>query len=87
MTNAHLVYVQSNSTDESCGQLFYDNGAEIGHVYQEVDGYWVFQPDPGKGYMNEFLLRVVADKLEEMNKEWHEEIMRTLCTVKPSPQP
>lgn len=54
---------------------FYDvsfhNGKKLGSFYMEVDGYYVFNPDmENGGYWNEYSLKLIIQKLEELNKEW-----------------
>jgi len=47
--------------------------SHLGYFYTEIDGFWVFKVKQ-QGYWNEFSLRMIADKLEEMNKPYNEEI-------------
>jgi hypothetical protein len=47
--------------------------SHLGYFYTEIDGFWVFSVEQ-QGYWNEFSLRMIADKLEEMNKPYNEEI-------------
>jgi hypothetical protein len=49
------------------------NGRHLGYIYIEVDGFWVFNPY-GDGYWSEFILRMIADKLEELNKSHNDKI-------------
>ena len=42
-------------------------------VYREVDGYMVYWPK-GCGFMTAPMLRVIADYLDENNKEWSDKI-------------
>lgn len=47
--------------------FFYDNGKYLGFAYKEIDGYYVFE-QKGSGFWTSYSLRMVADKLEELNK-------------------
>jgi hypothetical protein len=51
--------------------VFFHNGKKLGSFYMEVDGYFVFQPDPtNEGYWSEYSLKLIIQKLEDLNKEW-----------------
>lgn len=54
--------------------VFYENGVLLGILYREVDGYFVFQPEPGGGAWSGHVLQAIADKIEELNKPWDLEI-------------
>lgn len=56
----------------------FTNGKLLGEFYREVDGYYVFDPESGSGYWPEWLLRALADELEELNKEWNEQVEREI---------
>ena len=49
---------------------------DIGYIYMEVDGYWVFMPKTGQGHWDSYSLRAIADKLDELNKPWDDKIKR-----------
>lgn len=55
------------------GRLLYRSGTDLGSCYQEVDGYYVWVPE-GNGAWDTYSLRLIANFLEEINKEWDEEI-------------
>jgi hypothetical protein len=46
------------------------------HIYQEVDGFYYYDPPPNGGCYPAHILRTIADKLDEMNKPWQEQIER-----------
>ena len=46
-------------------------------IYQEVDGFYYYDP-PGHGSYAAHTLRAIADKLDEMNKPWSDQIEREL---------
>ena len=56
------------------GRLIYGDKVDIGSVYREVDGYMVYVPNDNSGFFNEYTLRMIADFLEEQNKEWDDKI-------------
>lgn len=41
-----------------------------GHIEMAEDGYQVFWPCTGDGFWEAHYLREIADKLDELNKEW-----------------
>lgn len=56
----------------------------VGELYAEADGFYVFDPIVGRtGYWPEWMLRSIADKLQEVNKEWQEEITKALAAIPP----
>ena len=60
-------------------RAYWENSALIGEVYREVDGYYVFWPVWSGGSWSEGFCRSMADKLQELNKDWHEQVCRDLC--------
>lgn len=48
-------------------------------IYQEVDGFYYYDPYPlGAGSYSAHTLREIADKLDELNKPWSDQIDREL---------
>ena len=45
-------------------------GTVVGEFYIEVDGYWKFEPNPGPGYWDEYMLMTILCKLRKLNIEW-----------------
>ena len=64
-----LLKTESNSRYE-----VYFNGQHLGYFYLEIDGLYVFIPKSDIGYWNEFSLRMIVDKLEELNKQHNDRI-------------
>lgn len=57
------------------GRLYYTNGAYIGEVYVEVDGYWVWvAPEPSTGCWSSGVLKEIAEFLDELNGPWDKEV-------------
>ena len=61
--------------------VYFDNGVLLGEFYAEVDGYYVFTPKLRGGFWKSYVLRTIADKLDELNKEWDEQIKRELLDI------
>lgn len=60
--------------NEDKKDLYFNDMTYIGYVYQEVDGFYVYQPNDKGGVFNEYSLRLIADTLKELNKDWNEHI-------------
>jgi hypothetical protein len=44
-------------------------------LYVELDGYWVYAPNKEwQGFVEAWFLREIADKLDDLNKEWDDSI-------------
>lgn len=52
------------------------DGVAIGECYREVDGYLVWVPPERQGSWDAYGLRLVADFLDEANREWDETLRR-----------
>ena len=65
--------VELKKHEDSSSLEVYIRSQKVGLFYFEVDGFWVFNP-VGTGYWNEFSLRLIADRLEELNKSWNEQL-------------
>jgi hypothetical protein len=65
--------VELKKHEDSSSLDVYIGSQKVGLFYLEVDGFWVFNPI-GTGYWNECSLRLIADKLEELNKSWNEQL-------------
>lgn len=55
--------------------LFFQNGVKMGQILRKEDGFYDFWPELRGGYWPAYVLRAIADMLDDMNKEWHEQIM------------
>ena len=69
----HLTAIDGNTRFK----VFYQT-SELGLIYMEVDGFYVFLPLDNSGSFNEFSLRLIADKLEELNYDWNKYLEETL---------
>ena len=61
-------------TESDARYEVYLNTQHLGYFYMEVDGFYVFIPRGHIGFWNEFSLRMIADKLEELNTSHNENI-------------
>jgi hypothetical protein len=55
-------------------ELYFEDRVHIGNVYQEVDGFYVFDPKREGGVWQAHSLREIADILDNLNKPWEEHI-------------
>ena len=51
-------------------KLYHENGVELGDVLAKEDGYYDFWPILNGGCWPSYLLRAIADLLDEKNKVW-----------------
>lgn len=63
-------------------RVFYENGVFLGEYVMDVDGFWYFWPDQSKGgHWGPDVLRALADKIDEMDKPWRDQINKELAEV------
>lgn len=55
------------------------NDITLGELYQECNGYYVFESAKGKeGYWTAWILHEIADHLDFLNCEWDRQILQYL---------
>lgn len=54
--------------------VIYVNGVNLGELYVEIDGYYVYWPSPRNGFWESHAMREIADKLDELNADWDRSI-------------
>jgi len=60
-------------------RAYWENGAPLGDVFKGVDGYYVWWPENHKsGCYDQHFLHCMAEKLKELNAEWHEQVCRAM---------
>lgn len=52
----------------------YYNGVHIGEFVMMEDGYYHYWPVKGEGCWGAYAMRAVADKLDELNKPWDDQV-------------
>jgi hypothetical protein len=60
--------------DGNAIDFFFDSKKYLGYAYREADGYYVFENALQNGFFTSYSLRMIADKLDELNKEWDEQV-------------
>lgn len=56
--------------------LWSENEVNLGTFEQDVDGYFYYWPKEKPGSWASYSLRLIADELDKINKEWDEEIKK-----------
>lgn len=59
-------------------QAVYFNEKKIGVFVVQDDGYYGFYTEDNSGYWSSYSLRLIADKLDEFNKEWDDQVKRDI---------
>ncbi len=62
----------------------YENGNVIGHLEQEVDGYYYFWPIYKGGFWASETMADIAHKLDALNEAWDQKLQKALGD-KPAP--
>lgn len=66
---ATFSVIWDNDKTRNAGKIVYTNGVEIGEIYVEVDGFYVFVPNITRGgFWTEHLLKTLANLLKELNQ-------------------
>ena len=55
-----------------------NKGKLIGELIMDVDGYFYFWPEDNNGAWASSHLRELANKLDELNKEWDKQVKKGL---------
>lgn len=63
------------------------NSVKLGEILREVDGWWVFYPEPGGGFWSADILRSIVTKLDELNAPWERELNAYFSGEVPGSQP
>ena len=64
-------------------EVHYSNGVLIGDFLYSEDGYLNWWPSENKGYLPAYLLREIADTLDELNNEWDVDVKQALKELDP----
>lgn len=62
-------------SEEGCFDVLWSNNVHVGDIVKDVDGYFYWWPlRTNYGSWPAYALRMIADKLDELNKEWDESV-------------
>lgn len=72
-----LIFKKVSDSKHEIYWVSHPSGDEIkdGELLQDVDGYLYYWPEKRDGCIPACILRSIADKLDELNKDWHEHVM------------
>jgi hypothetical protein len=70
--------VDSDNCEPMSFVVKYTNGVLMGTIYKEVDGYYVFAPELRGGFWDEHVLQDLFYYLQDLNEEWHKQIMKEI---------
>ena len=63
------------------------NGVYIGDFLKKEDGYFDFWPDQKGGFWPSYMLRALAEKLDELNKPWDDDINKFFAEQEENNEP
>ena len=72
-----LEMITVELTTPTAGKIYF-NQKYLGIVVVQDDGYFGFYTNEPSGYWSSYALRLIADKLDEMNKEWDEQVKKDI---------
>ena len=80
MYNGHTIILEMIDLEYIIDGVYvvYFNTKKIGEFTVQDDGFFGFYPNELSGYWSSYALRLIADKLDELNKEWDEYIKKNL---------
>jgi hypothetical protein len=67
-------FVTLSPVGEGVQQVYFRNGAFIGNVIQDVDGYWKYAFPNSHGLWEDGMLEMLATMLTELNKPWDDDV-------------
>ena len=68
-----MIYLDNIDVDSYIVKVK-DSHKEIGYVYKEVDGYYVYQSKTNPGFFTSQFMKEMSTQLEHMNKEWNDKV-------------
>ena len=71
----NLIY---NKIDAHKYNIVTSNGKLIGELLMDVDGYFYFWPEDNNRAWASHHLRELANKLDELNKQWNTQVEKEL---------
>jgi len=74
MTDKSIIYQKINQRQYIVRANIDFPQREVGSLVMDVDGYFYFWPIDNNGAWSSYHLREVANKLDEINKEWHQQV-------------
>lgn len=66
--------ISLEKVDHAGYKIFFKNGVFLGDLLIKEDGFYGFWPELRGGYWDSYVLREIADTLDELNAPWQKEI-------------
>lgn len=60
---------------------FAENNKLIGNFIVSDDGYFYYSPLTNPGLFSSYTLKLISDKLEELNEQWDEKVKNDLSNT------
>jgi len=71
----NIQEIVNNQGQTVCFSVTYINGVDLGALVKEVDGFYVWYPNRKQyGFWSAYVLRDLADILDDLNKDYEKEI-------------
>ena len=78
MTEQDITIQTNGSTGDIMAKFHEDSVRKIGEAIQLEDGFWYYCKDGKQGAMEAWVMRAIADRLDELNKPWMEHIEKNI---------
>lgn len=65
----YFKYIEKS--EDNYNVVFY-NGVDCGNLIRDVDGYFMYFPKNNGGGLESWSMKLIAEKLDELNKPWDE---------------
>lgn len=79
MTKYSKYIIIKDTDSQHVKDVYFENNKYLGRFIQDVDGFYYYWPDEDlSGCWSEFSLKCIAAALQEINKEWTEQINNDL---------
>lgn len=59
-------------------EFVFINDFVIGTAYVEADGFYVFLPASGHGFWSSHIMKMIAERLDELNEDWDSQIKKEI---------
>ena len=69
-------YISFNKINNQKYDVIFENGIKLGELLMDCDGYFYFWFERCDGSWESWVLRIICDKMDEINKPWNDEIYK-----------
>lgn len=64
------TYINLTKISDTSYQVVFENGVILGSLLEEIDGAMVFYPTIDGGFWEGWVMRLIADELDRLNKDF-----------------